>query len=72
MCKPGQSPLPAHYLRQMARLLQMHKELHEDCIGRRYGVTGEYVRQVWNRLHKHEMAPMSESLEVMYGSAIDG
>ena len=60
--------MPEHYLRQMARLLQLHKETHEDCIGRRYGVTGEYVRQVWARTLKHEMAPLTESLQVMYGT----
>lgn len=67
MCREGQSPLPQKYLKQMARLLQVHKETHEDCIGRRFGVTGEYVRQVWNRMHKHEMASMEEALEVFYG-----
>ena len=70
MCKKGHSPMPETYLRQMARLLQLHKELHPERIGRRYGVTDEYVRQLWVRYQPHEMAPLSEALETFYGAPL--
>lgn len=60
--------MPEQNLRQMARLLQLHKETNEDCIGRRFGVTGEYVRQVWARMYKAEMASLDEAIETFYGS----
>lgn len=50
----------------MARLLQLHKELHPTRIAARYGVTDEYVRQLWERWHPHEMATVSEALEGFY------
>jgi len=70
MCRKGQSPLPEQYLRQMARLLQLHKETHPQRIAARYGVTDEYVRQLWVGYQPHEMAPLSESLETFYGQKV--
>jgi hypothetical protein len=62
--------MPEAYLRQIARLLQMHKELHPERIARRYGVTDEYVRQLWVRYQPHEMAPLTEALETFYDGTL--
>lgn len=54
----------------MARLLQLHKEIHPARIAARYGVTDEYVRQLWVKYQPHEMAPIAESLETFYGQKV--
>lgn len=66
MSERDQRPLPQAYLKQITRLLQLHKETHPTRIAQRYGVTDEYVRQLWVRYQPHEMAPLDESLEVFY------
>ena len=70
MCRPGCSPLPTAYLRQMARLLQIHKQTHPKRIAQRYGVSDEFVRELWSKYSLEEMAPLSEALEVFYGQPI--
>jgi hypothetical protein len=67
MCRPGQSPLPRVYLRQMARLMQVHKDTHPERIARRFGVTEEVVRQLSEKYQPQELAPLPEALEVLYG-----
>ena len=67
MCRRGQSSIPETQSRQIARLLHLHKETHPTRIAQRYGVTDEYVRQLWVRFHAHEMAPLDEALVTFYG-----
>lgn len=52
----------------MARLMQTYKELHPHRIAKRYGVTDEYVRQLWLKYNQQQMAPLAESLETFYGT----
>jgi hypothetical protein len=54
----------------MARLLQLHKQTHPHRIAARYGVTDEYVRQLWVGYQPHEMAPLDESLETFFGQKV--
>jgi len=68
MCRRGQSPLPEKYLRQMARLMQMHKDLHPQRIARRYGVAAETVCELAARYQPDDLPPLAEALEVFYGS----
>lgn len=62
--------MPEQYLKQMARLLQLHKQTHPQRIAARYGVTDEYVRQLWVGYQPHEMAPLDESLETLFGHKV--
>ena len=61
-------PLPQAYLRQIARFLQVYNDTRPLRIAARYGVSDEYVRQLWVRFHAHEMAPLGEALETFYGA----
>lgn len=65
MTRPGQSPLGPHVLKKIARLMQLHHSTHPDRVGRQFGVTSTYVRQVWAKYLLTEMAPLHEALEAL-------
>lgn len=51
--------------RQIAKLMQLHQETHPERIGRRWGVTGEYVRRIWTNLPAEEQAQLEDVLAIL-------
>ena len=65
MTKAANGNLPAHVHRQIARLMQLHQETHPDRIGRRWNVTGEYVRRIWSNLPASEQADIDDVIGML-------
>jgi endonuclease III len=47
--------------REMTRLMQIHVDTHPERIARRYGVTAQYVRQLWRERLQQDMATYEEA-----------
>lgn len=62
MTRAAKRELPFSAQRQMARLMQLHQQTHPERIGKRFDVTGEYVRRVWSNLPADEQAALDEVL----------
>lgn len=47
MTLKGRTQLPRQRLEQLALLMHLHLETHPNRIGRKWGVSGNYIRQLW-------------------------
>ena len=65
MTKASASNLPASEHKRIAKLMQLHQETHPERIGRRWGVTGEYVRRIWTKLPAEEQAKLEDVLAIL-------
>jgi hypothetical protein len=68
MTAAGKHPIDPRARNKIARLMQIHKDTHPDRIGRRFGVTGEYVRRLWTQLGREEQAPIDEALSALHST----
>jgi len=65
MTTPGKHPMDPQVRKKIGRLIQLHQDTHPDRIGRRFGVTGEWCRQLWSRMQPDEMAPTQEAIAAL-------
>jgi hypothetical protein len=65
MTVKGKPQLPKTIHRLMARLLQLHLETDPVRIGRRFGVSAGYVRQMWRETQVDEMPTLAEAIEAL-------
>jgi len=49
----------------MARLFQLHHDTHPKRIAVKFGVTDQYVRQVWRQMPAEDMAPLDEAISIL-------
>jgi hypothetical protein len=56
----GNLPELAH--KQIARLMQLHEQTHPERIGRRYNITGDYVRKIWSQMPTADQAELEDIL----------
>ena len=57
--------MPTAYLKQMARRLQTHRDLHPARIAGRYGVSEALVRNLEAKYQPEELPPLCEALEAI-------
>jgi|HubBroStandDraft_5_1064220.scaffolds.fasta_scaffold21057_2 hypothetical protein len=62
MTRAANGNLPQSVHRQIARLMQLHQQTHPERIGKRFNVTGEYVRRIWTNLPADEQAELDDIL----------
>lgn len=62
MTRRGQKELSDQERQQLAQLMRLHLETHPARVGRLFGVTSQYVRQLWRQHLTCEMASNQQAL----------
>lgn len=62
MTRKGERQLTDEERKQLAHLMRLHLETHPWRVGKIFGVTGQYVRQLWRDHLGAEMCSEKEAL----------